>query len=228
MSHLSAPEDFADWNEEMIRRHDPDTFYNHPIPVVRWVEAQRVKAIVHGLELKAESSLLDVGCGAGSLLNVLTCREMTGIELSPTMAARARERVGSDARILEGNAEDLPFPDHAFDRVVASSLLSHVLHPERVVKELKRVTRPGGLVVVSISDEGQIERGMKWAKNLGFQKLFGGDKVSEAQSAYHVDYHLHRFSLLRLRTLVGDDLEEISVTRIPFFFAVHDVVVYGA
>jgi SAM-dependent methyltransferase len=111
---------------------------------------------------------------------------------------------------------------------VASSLLSHVLHPERVVKELKRVTRPGGLVVVSISDEGQIERGMRWAKSLGLQKLFGGEKVSEAQSAYHVDYHLHRFSLRRLRALVGDDLEEISVTRIPFFFAVHYVVVYGA
>ena len=47
----------------MIRRHDPDIFYNHPFRIVRWVEALRVKALVHGLELKADSSVLDVGCG---------------------------------------------------------------------------------------------------------------------------------------------------------------------
>jgi ubiquinone/menaquinone biosynthesis C-methylase UbiE len=129
--------------------------------------------------------------------------------------------------VVQGDAEQLPFPDGAFDRVAASSLLSHVLHPERVVAELRRVTKSGGRVVFSISVEEQIERGMRLAKKLGLQRLLGGEKVVETKSAYHVDYHLHRFSLKRLRDLVGESMEELKRTPVPILFPVHWVVVYG-
>ena len=227
MTELRAPEDFAGWNEQMIQRHDPEIFYGHPIAAVRWVESLRVRAILRGLDLRPWHTLLDVGCGAGSLLERLTCRQRYGVELSPTMALRARARLGEDVRVVQADAEQLPFPDGMFDRVVASSLLSHVLHPGKVMAELRRVTKIGGRIVISISDEEQIERGMRWVKALGLQRLFGGEKVAEAKSAYHVDYHLHRFSIRRLRDLVGDSLEEMELTRVPLLYPAHWVAVYG-
>ena len=87
MTDLKAPEDFAGWNEQMNQRHDPEIFYHHPFGAVRWVESLRVRAILHGLDLRPEHRLLDAGCGAGSLLQRLTCNDMYGIDLSPTMAA---------------------------------------------------------------------------------------------------------------------------------------------
>jgi len=227
MNDLKAPEDFAGWNEQMIQRHDPEIFYHHPFGAVRWVESLRVRAILHGLDLRPEHSLLDAGCGAGSLLQRLSCAEAYGVDLSPTMALRARNLLGDDVKIVQGDIEHLPFPDARFDRVVASSLLSHVLHPDTVMSELRRVTKPGGRIVISISDEDQIERGMRWAKALGLQRLFGGEKVSEKQSAYHVDYHLHRFSMKRLRELAGTNLDEVSTTRVPMLYPAHWVAVYG-
>ncbi len=227
MTEMKAPEDFAGWNEQMIQRHDPEIFYAHPIRAVRWVEAQRVQAVIRALDLRPEHSVLDAGCGGGNLLERLVCREQYGIDLSPTMALRARARLGSDVKIVQGDVEQLPFPDGKFDRTVASSLLSHVLHPATVMSELRRVTKIGGRIVVSISDEEQIERGMRWVKALGLQRLFGGEKVSEAQSAYHVEYHLHRFSLKRLRDLVGDSLEEIQLSRVPILYPAHWVVTYA-
>ena len=223
-----TPEDFAGWNEQMNRRHDPDIFYNHPIRAVRWVEALRARAVIHGLDLRPGHVLLDAGCGPGSLLKQLACKKMYGIDLSATMVRRARERLDDATEILQADAEQLPFPDGTFDRVAASSLLSHVLHPERVIAELRRVTKRGGRIVISISDEAQIERGMRWAKALGLARVFGGEKVSEARSAYHVEYHLHRFTLKRLRELVGDALEEIELSRAPFLYPAHWIVTYGA
>ena len=227
-SESLAPENFAGWNEQMNRRHDPELFYSHPLRAVRWVEALRARAVIHGLDLRPHHALLDAGCGAGSLLGQLSCRRMCGVDLSETMVRRAKKHLGESAEIFQADAEELPFPDGAFDRVSASSLLSHVLHPERVVSELRRVTRRGGRVVISISDEAQIERGMRWAKALGLARLFGGEKISEAQSAYHVEYHLHRFTLKRLRELVGTSLEEIELARAPFLYPAHWILTYGA
>jgi ubiquinone/menaquinone biosynthesis C-methylase UbiE len=228
MSEPKAPEDFAGWNEQMIQRHDPEIFYRHPIRAVRWVETLRVKAILRGLDLKPTHTLLDAGCGAGSLLEKLVCRELHGIELSGSMVQRARSKLNESAQIIHGDAESLPYPDGAFDRVVASSLLSHVLHPERVVAELRRVAKSGARIVVSISNEAQIERGMQLANKFGLQRILGGEKSPGAQHAYHVDYHLHRFSMKRLRELVANSMEELSVMAIPFrFFPVHCVAVYG-
>ena len=227
MTDLKAPEDFASWNEQMIRRYDPEIFYRHPIAAVRWVESLRVRAIMHSLDLRPEHRVLDAGCGAGTLLERLYCREAYGVDLSPTMAWRARVLAEAPVKIVQGDVEQLPFPDGHFDRVIASSLLSHVLHPSRVIEELRRVTKVGGRVVISISDEDQIERGMRWAKSLGLARLFSSEKMAEKQSAYHVDYHLHRFSLKRLRELVGSSLDELEVIGAPFLYPAHWVVAYG-
>jgi 2-polyprenyl-6-hydroxyphenyl methylase / 3-demethylubiquinone-9 3-methyltransferase len=95
-------------------------------------------------------SVLDVGCGGGLLSEefaMLGC-QVTGVDRSvPTLAAaRAHAaRGGLDIRYLEGDAARLPFDDEQFDVACCCDVLEHVDDVGRVVAEIARVLRPGGV-----------------------------------------------------------------------------------
>ena len=76
---------------------------------------------------------------------------MTGIDLSPAMLEQAREKareLGMEASLREGDAQDLPFPDEAFDTVVCTPSLCNIPDDRRAVAEMKRVLRPGGRLLL--------------------------------------------------------------------------------
>lgn len=224
LSDLPVPEHFADWNEQMVQRYDPEIFHHHPRGVVRWVENKRVAAVLRGIDARPEHRILDVGCGAGNILAQLPGQQRTGVDLSPFMVRRATERLNGQATVAQGDAEQLPYPAATFDRVIATSLLSHTLHPDKVIDEICRVTKPGGRVVISISHEDKIERGLNLARSLRLTGLISS-APAEAR-VYNVEYHLHRFSPERLRQTVGTKLTQLHMLKVPFFFPVHWVGVY--
>jgi ubiquinone/menaquinone biosynthesis C-methylase UbiE len=90
--------------------------------------------------------VLEVGCGTGLVLERITrfARSARGVDLSPGMLARARER-GLD--VLEGSATELPFADASFDVACSFKVLAHVPQIEKALAEMARVTRPGGVVI---------------------------------------------------------------------------------
>jgi ubiquinone/menaquinone biosynthesis C-methylase UbiE len=103
--------------------------------------------------------VLDVACGTGHLLRMmgaaLPAAKLFGVDLSPHYLARARETLPRelDLSLVCENAEQLPFPDAHFDAVTNVYLL-HELPPEvrgRILAEMARVVRPGGLAVVGDS-----------------------------------------------------------------------------
>jgi len=222
-----TPEHFADWNEQMVQRYDPETINQHPRGVVRWVEAKRAGAILKLLRADASHRILDVGCGGGTILARLPGSNREGIDLSPAMVKRAQEKLGSNAKVVQGDAEALPYADGSFDRVLASSLLSHVKNPEQVVKELARVAKPGGRVVISVCHEEQIEKYLRWAHSIpGAEGLFGLKNVNAEPRVYHTDYHLHRFSARRLREIADPVMTEQDGWAVPALFPVHFVAAY--
>ncbi|HEY3325434.1 MAG TPA: methyltransferase domain-containing protein [Planctomycetota bacterium] len=224
MPDVAAPEDFADWNEQMIQRYDPAVFAHHPSGAVRWVENKRTRTVLRKLAAQRGDKILDVGCGCGHILAQVECAERHALDLSKFMIGLARERLGAKATVVQGDAEKLPFADASFDRVIASSLLAHVLHPDAVVDELRRVVKPGGRVIISVCLEENVERGLQWTRTLRLNKLFFGK--SDKPQAYSVDYHLHHFTLPRLRETVGSKLKELSLTHVPFVFPVHAIALY--
>lgn len=96
--------------------------------------------------------LLDVGCGDGVLAIGFARRgaAVTGVDLDPAMldAARAKARALAAAEFIEANAVALPFKDEAFDIVYASALLCVAPDRGRIVREIARVMKPGGRVVI--------------------------------------------------------------------------------
>lgn len=103
---------------------------------------------------KGQGRVLEVGVGTGlSLPDYAPHLQVTGIDYSDDMLARARERVAGRglAQVVElrqMDARSLDFPDGHFDCVVAMYLVSVVPDPERVMAEIARVCKPGGQVIV--------------------------------------------------------------------------------
>jgi len=99
--------------------------------------------------------LLEVGCGAGSLLSQVVARgyRYYGCDLSPRMAAGAQARARS-ARVAAGiacaDAERLPFRTASVDLVIAVGVLEYLPEPLRFLAETSRVLRPGGRLLLSV------------------------------------------------------------------------------
>lgn len=98
---------------------------------------------------------LDLGCAYGFLVEEARRAgfRAVGLDASRYALSQAREHAADAAgRVLQGHAEAVPFPDAAFDVVTAFDLLEHVPAPERLLAEVARVLRPGGLFLAATPD----------------------------------------------------------------------------
>ena len=102
--------------------------------------------------IKPTDRILEVGVGTGinTSLYPRNC-QITGIDLSSSMLEKARERVAREGlrnvRLIEMDAASLTFADDSFDIVYAPYLVSVVPDPVQVVREMRRVCRPGGRII---------------------------------------------------------------------------------
>src|SRR5882757_7577064 len=124
-------------------------------------DERRVKQVILGLLRPQDGlSVLDVGSGTGDDARELAALvgprgSVVGVDRSSDMIAEARRRAdgaGLPIEFVEGDAQALDFPDASFDRTRAERVLIHLTDPAGAVREPARVTRPGGLVVVSDLD----------------------------------------------------------------------------
>ena len=129
---------------------------------IRRIEWRRM---LEYLDPKEGERILDIACGAGELsLKIAECGcEVSGIDMSEggiDHAKRLAEREGITCEFVVGSAEDLPYPDGYFDKIVCSSSLEHFGDDIKALKEMNRVLKPDGSVVLTtdsftypISDE---------------------------------------------------------------------------
>ncbi|MEV1333010.1 class I SAM-dependent methyltransferase [Micromonospora costi] len=111
-------------------------------------------AAVAEAALPAGAVVVDVGCGTGRALPALRDAvgphgTVVGLDVTPQMLAVARaaaRRAG--AHLVLGDSRRLPLPDGSVDAVFAAGLLTHLPDPEAGLRELARITRPGGTLVL--------------------------------------------------------------------------------
>lgn len=102
-----------------------------------------------------DRDVLEIGVGAGTdfMRWVRHGARATGIDLTDVGIALTRERLaleGREAKLLVGDAENLPFSDASFDIVYSYGVLHHTPDTPRALREVHRVLRPGGLALVMV------------------------------------------------------------------------------
>ncbi len=108
------------------------------------------KAVINRMHCQPGERILEVGVGTGLSLPLYPSGvQVTGIDISEAMLARARARATRDqleqvAALLRMDAEHMDFRDDSFDKVVAMYVVSVVPSPAQLVAEMRRVCRPGG------------------------------------------------------------------------------------
>jgi ubiquinone/menaquinone biosynthesis C-methylase UbiE len=128
--------------------------------------------------------VLDIGCGTGAQLEryVAAGCDVVGIDISPAMLARARQRLGPAADLRLADAQHIPFGDAAFD-VVTATLVLHELTPaerEAVATEMARVLTGSGRLLVIDFHPGPLHGPKGWG-------LRGFSVLAELMAG-----HLHR------------------------------------
>jgi ubiquinone/menaquinone biosynthesis C-methylase UbiE len=150
-------------------------------------------------------SVLEVGCGTGHLLQRL-CElaptrpaRVAGVDLSEHLAKNAQQRFPS-FRISAQDGRNLQFEPNAFDLTYASTVLVHAPQPDEIVREMARVTRPGGVVAVLDQDfetatlhpgnRGLIRRVLNAATDFWENGWIGRELPAYFQDAGLVDIHV--------------------------------------
>jgi len=156
---------------------DVRSAYKRWAPVYDRTFGKFVEAAVRQVTARANrftGRLLEAGVGTGlALPHYAPALKVTGIDLSPHMLQRARERSrktgqGNIEALLEMDAGHLQFPDNSFDVSVAMFVMTVVPDPRKAMRELARVTRPGGTVL--ICNHFSVEKGLRGAVDKGLAR----------------------------------------------------------
>ena len=111
--------------------------------------SERLISMVVSLgEFRAGMRIADLGCGSGIFTDLLQHRGLrcVGIDLSPRLIETARRNY-PDIEFVEGDVENLPFPDGSFDGVLLSGIIHHLPDASRCAAEVSRILRPNGRFV---------------------------------------------------------------------------------
>jgi ubiquinone/menaquinone biosynthesis C-methylase UbiE len=116
--------------------------------------AKAAEEFVGRLGIRPGTAVLDVACGTGNLAIPAAKKgaKITGIDIAPNLLDQSRERAaaeGVEAAFEEGDAEQLPYADGAFDVVMTMFGAMFAPRPDRVAAELVRVCRPGGTIAMA-------------------------------------------------------------------------------
>jgi len=133
----------------------------------RLVDAVPPRHLLERVSIEAGMEVLDIATGTGNVAirAAQLGARVTGLDLTPELFGRARERAdeaGVEIDWVEGDAEDLPFEDGSFDRVLSTFGIQFAPRHEAAAREAARVTREGGTIgLINWTPQGHIGRVLK-------------------------------------------------------------------
>lgn len=184
------------WNHNPVGTHYATTTEPHTLEWFKEVEAYRYgtyapwMAEVMEFRKHAGEQVLEIGGGVGTDLSQFAANgaHVTDLDLSAGHLAHAQEnfaRRGLRGTFVHHDAESLPFPDNSFDLVYSNGVLHHTPNTREVVREIRRVLRPGGRAIVMMYAENSIHYWRELVGRLGLDRdLLKNHSMGEIMSRY--------------------------------------------
>ena len=121
------------------------------------IAAEHYHRYLFARELVADRDVLDIACGQGygSALMASTARRVTGVDVAIEVIHYARKTYNTNERLsfLVGEATHIPLPDASVDVVVSFETIEHIVEHAEMMREIKRVLRPDGMLIMSSPDK---------------------------------------------------------------------------
>jgi len=196
---------------------------------------RRVLKILEYLDIRKEDKVLDAGCGEGFYLmlikNIYHC-DITGIDNDDRILSQAKKWIKDsvDIKIVKGDIDEMEFPDNTFDKVVCSEVLEHINNDRKAVDELYRVTKPGGILAVTVPNSNyplcwDPLNKVREKLNLGhfnpLSEVWGGIWAYDHKRLYSVD------DIVGLLTTAGFKVDKVQVLTHYGFPFNHLLLVLG-
>lgn len=219
MTRIRADE-FREWNERMVKKFDPDAFHHHSNPLIRFVEHRRVNAIVKLMDINKEASVLEIGCGAGNVIEKINSGKLFGVDISPFLLNKAKQKLDKRVYLFQGDAQNLPCKEDVFMQVVCSEVLEHLLSPSEAIHEMARILEPRGVAIISVPNEVWINRIKSFLLQLGIFRWFvnRGSEYKEMPERMEDEWHLHALPLEQWLSLFKQCFKVTCLKRIPFLW----------
>jgi len=219
-SERIKPEEFREWNEKMLAKYDPDAFHHHSNFFIRFTERKRVKVIFRMMNIDKNDDVIEIGCGAGNVIQKASPCRLFGMDISSSVLRKARQRLNEKAHLFQGDAQNIPCKDRAFTQIICSEVLEHLLDPSVALDEIARVLKTEGTAIISIPNESLIDGIKSILIRLGiftwlFQKKGSYSDMPERMSA---EWHLHAFKLIEWLDLFRKYFKVTHVRRVPFYW----------
>jgi len=204
----------------MVRKYDPNAFHRHPNIFVRLIEKKRVKVIFKMINIHKEDRILEVGCGAGNVLEKAKMGDLFGVDISDYILKKAKQRLNKKVFLLQADALNLPFKDQTFKKVICSEVLEHLLDPLVSLYEIKRILDCEGKAIISVPNELWINRIKRILIRVGIFNwmLHRKGEYREMPEKMEDEWHLHIYSLETWLNLFERFFKVTQVKRIPFFW----------
>jgi ubiquinone/menaquinone biosynthesis C-methylase UbiE len=117
-----------------------------------WVFYFSNRAVLQSINPQKGTAILDVGCGTGILLRQLLRLDrslsLSGVDIAAGMVKMAQMKLGKSVKIQRGSANNLPYRENSFDFVTCATSFHHYARPDNSLREMWRVLKPEGKLVV--------------------------------------------------------------------------------
>jgi SAM-dependent methyltransferase len=220
--------DIRRWNDSMALKYNPESYHKKSFFLIRLIERIRVRAVLRLLAAKDRERILDIGCGAGNIIENISKGRLFGVDLCKHLLMIAsQKKYKAPLSLIQSFGEKLPFKSCVFDKVFCSEVIEHIKEPHLLVKEANRVLRKDGFFVISVPNENFINIVKMLLLWCSLDKVI--NSISNYKFAIDMlgEWHLHKFDLNLTRELVGNLFRIEKIRYIPFrIFPIHLIIVF--
>jgi len=187
------------YKEQVKEKFDElaDSYSDNAVSYIRDKRLEKISKYI-----KKEDRVLEIGCGSGNLLKLLNSKNIYGLDISPKMIEFCKKTI-PHGTFISGDAENLPYENNSFDKVIISEVLYYLPDIEKALKEANRVLKKEGLLLITSLN-----------KKYNFIKTL----VKVFKIGVHDDVSLPYISLKQLKLLLGKDFKIQEIASVPINF----------